>query len=175
MNVVCCSCVWRFKGYHIPVPSSTSHKFDCQWQRLSQFLQHSKEGWKLSDNKNSNTTDILFISMEQILQFSNCQKIYKANMKVSHSLVAVGAVGLEIHCILGTAYERRSPPVSFRSPIRHSYTFTAGLNEKFQIVGWPYPGLISRPSGDLLYHNRVALTTRSRRVSIKSHKFYTTS
>ena len=34
-------------------------------------------------------------------------------VKVSHNLVAVGAVGLESHCILGTADERRSPSLSF--------------------------------------------------------------
>ena len=36
-------------------------------------------------------------------------------VKVSHSLIAVGAVGtIESHCILGTADERRSPLFSFR-------------------------------------------------------------
>ena len=35
-------------------------------------------------------------------------------VKVSHSLIAVGAVGVRVHCILGTADERRSPSLSFR-------------------------------------------------------------
>ena len=35
-------------------------------------------------------------------------------VKVSHSLIAVGAVGVESHCILGTVDERRSPSLSFR-------------------------------------------------------------
>ena len=38
----------------------------------------------------------------------------KVKVKVSHGLIAVGAVGLESHCILGTADERQSPSLSFR-------------------------------------------------------------
>ena len=34
--------------------------------------------------------------------------------QVSHSLIAVGEVGLESHGILGTDEERRSPSLSFR-------------------------------------------------------------
>ena len=40
--------------------------------------------------------------------------LYKVKVKVSHRLLAVGAVGLESHCILGTADKRRSPSLSFR-------------------------------------------------------------
>ena len=35
-------------------------------------------------------------------------------VKVSHSLIAVGAVGLETHCILSTADERWNRSLSFR-------------------------------------------------------------
>ena len=58
----------------------------------------------------------------------------RVKVKVSHSLIAVGAVGLESHRIKGTAKERRSQSRSFRclifSLIQKSYPFTAGLTEK---------------------------------------------
>ena len=43
--------------------------------------------------------------------------IHLVKVKVSKSLIAVGQWGLESHCILGTAEERRSPSLSFRCPI----------------------------------------------------------
>ena len=47
--------------------------------------------------------------------FSKCLTRLKVKVKFSHSLIAVGAVGVESHCILGTADERRSPSLTFRS------------------------------------------------------------
>ena len=38
----------------------------------------------------------------------------KVKIKVSHSLIAVGSVGLESYCTMGTIIERRSPSRSFR-------------------------------------------------------------
>ena len=38
---------------------------------------------------------------------------FKKKVKVSHTLMAVGAVVLEYRCILGTVDERRSPSLSF--------------------------------------------------------------
>ena len=38
-------------------------------------------------------------------------------------------------------------------------------SERFPVVGWQSPGSNSRPSGDFLHHNRVALTTPLRRLS----------
>ena len=40
-------------------------------------------------------------------------------VKVSHRLIAVGAVGLESHCILGTADERQSPIPLLSLPCSH--------------------------------------------------------
>ena len=37
----------------------------------------------------------------------------KTGQTVSHSLVAIGAIVLEAHSIMGTAYERHSPSLSF--------------------------------------------------------------
>ena len=57
--------------------------------------------------------------------------------KDSHSLVAVAAVAVRVHHVLGTAYERGSPSLSFccfyPSLIRKRYPFTAGsTDEAFQ-------------------------------------------
>ena len=50
-----------------------------------------------------------------ILMSSEGASYYK-KVKVSHNLIAVGQWGLESHCSLGTADERRSPSLSFLLP-----------------------------------------------------------
>ena len=92
---------------------------------------------------------------------------------MSHSLIAVGAVGLESHCILGTADERRSPSLSFRClilPNSKKVPFSAGLTERvFQSphgAAEPRTHAIRR----LLHHSRAALTTRPRRLSKFSNR-----
>ena len=47
-------------------------------------------------------------------QATSYSTIKGKKVKVSHSLIAVGAVGVESPCILGTADERWSPSLSFR-------------------------------------------------------------
>ena len=40
-----------------------------------------------------------------ILESTGCTYVTRVKINVSHSLIAVGAVGVESHCILGTADE----------------------------------------------------------------------
>ena len=49
--------------------------------------------------------------------------VKKVKVKTSHSLIAIGQLGLESHCILGTADER--PYL-----IQNSNPLTAGLTER---------------------------------------------
>ena len=43
----------------------------------------------------------------------NMETVVCEKVKVSHNLVAIGAVGLEAHCIMSRAYEKQSPSLSF--------------------------------------------------------------
>ena len=47
----------------------------------------------------------------------------------------------------------------YPSLILNKYPFTAGLTERFPVVGWPSPGSNLRPSSDSLQNERVALNT----------------
>ena len=87
-------------------------------------------------------------------------EVTKVKVKVSHIRIAVGAVGLESHCILGSADERPSASLSFSLPypslIRKRYPFTIGLSERV----FQSPSLELTLDSDFLHHDRAALTTR---------------
>ena len=45
-------------------------------------------------------------------------KLLVEGQTISYILIAVGAVGLEAHCILGTAAERKSSSLSFSQTVQ---------------------------------------------------------
>ena len=65
-------------------------------------------GYKATCFSVSKLTPVTSVSYETDFFLSKGLKV-----KVSHSLIGVGAVGLESHCILGTADEKQSPSFSF--------------------------------------------------------------
>ena len=87
--------------------------------------------------------------------------------------MAVGAVWVEIHSILGTAGEGRNPSLSFRYLILPWFKkvpiYCVVLlvdKESFPVIGWRSLGAISRPSGVFLHHKQASLTTRLHRPSL---------
>ena len=66
--------------------------------------------------------------------------IYGKKVKISHSLIAIRAVGVESHCILGTSNEKRIP------------IYCCVDRQSFPVVGWRSPVSNSQPSGDFLHH-----------------------
>ena len=55
-------------------------------------------------------------------------------VKVSHSLIVVGAVGVRVPLYLGIADENASPFAALSFPDSKRYPFTAGLTEVFQLL-----------------------------------------
>ena len=90
-------------------------------------------------------------------------------VKVSHGLIAVGAVGVSptvswAQLMKGGAYP--SPFASLSFPNSKKVPIHCWVNrESFPVVGWRSPASNSRPYGDFLHHIRAALTTRQRRLS----------
>ena len=80
----------------------------------------------------------------------------KAAVKVSHSLIAVGAVELESHCILGTADERQSLSLSFRCLIFPSFEkgthLLLGRQTEFFSHQMAKPSLELMLYGNFLHH-----------------------
>ena len=94
-------------------------------------------------------------------------------IKVVHSLLAKGTVGVRAHCILGTANERWSPSLPYPSLIRKKYPFTASLTKKyFLVVELRSKDLNSGLTGDFLHHNQAALTREGENFTYINFNFF---
>ena len=88
---------------------------------------------------------------------------------MSHSLIAVGAVGVRVPLYLGHSWWKAEPipllSLPYPSLIRKRYPFSAGLTERVFSRRMAQPSLELTRYGDFLHHSRAALTTRPRRLS----------
>ena len=93
-------------------------------------------------------------------------------VKVSHSLIAVGAVGVRVPLYLGHSWWKAEPipllSLPYPSLIRKRYPFSA----EFSSRRMAQPSLELTRYGDFLHHSRAALTTRPRRLSRAWNKIY---
>ena len=89
-------------------------------------------------------------------------------VKVSYSLIAVGAVGVN-GAILGTADERRthsSPFAALAFPNSKKVPIQSWFDrEGFPVITWGSPAWNSQPYGAFLHHNWATLTSEPQRLS----------
>ena len=105
------------------------------------------------------------------LSFVQCEQVKsrpekRVDIKVSHSAVAIGTVGVEGkgEGVGATPYLRRSKwkvepipllSLSYAFLMRNRYPFIAGLTESVPVDGWLRPGSSSRPPDDFLPHSLI--------------------
>ena len=96
------------------------------------------------------------------------QHVCSKMVKVSHSLIPVGAVEIRVPLYLGHIWRKAEPSpllsLPYPSLIRNRYPFTAGLTE-FPGRRMAKPSLELTLHRDFLLHNPAALTTRPRLLS----------
>ena len=94
---------------------------------------------------------------------------YNVNVKVSNSLIAVGAVEVRVPLYLGLSKWNAEPSLSFNCPfpslIQKRYPFTAGLTKRVSSLQMAKPNLELKTSSDFLRHNEAALTTQQLHLS----------